>query len=219
MRQPDCRRPALSVMHRDMDISATAHAPLTLASASDSRRQMLERVGLVPAIRPARIDEGAIRDALLAEDALPRDVADALAEFKAQKVAGEGLTLGCDQVLALGSAVFEKPSDRDNAHAQLRQLSGQTHHLYSAAVIYDAHEPVWRHVGVARMTMRPLEDADIDRYLHAAWPAAATSVGAYQAEGVGASLFSRIEGDWFTVMGMPLLEVCAFLRLRGWRFP
>jgi septum formation protein len=202
-----------------MDKPVTAHAPLTLASASDSRRQMLETVGLAPTIRPARIDEGAIRDALLAEDALPRDVADALAEFKAQKVAREGLTLGCDQVLALGSAVFGKAADRDGARAQLRQLSGQTHHLYSAAVIYEAQEPVWRHVGVARMTVRPLEDADIDRYLDVAWPGVASTVGAYRAEGVGASLFARIEGDWFSVMGMPLLEICAFLRLRGWRFP
>lgn len=194
------------------------HGPLTLASASEIRRHLLETAGVGVVIRPARIDEAAIRDALLAEQAHPRDIADALAEFKARKVAGQGLTLGCDQVLALKTELFEKPASRDMARDQLRQLSGQTHHLYSAAVIYDGLEPVWRHVGVARMTMHSLTEAEIETYLDHAWPAVAASVGAYQAESIGARLFSRIDGDWFSVLGLPLLDICSYLRLRGWSF-
>jgi septum formation protein len=105
------------------------------------------------------------------------------------------------------------------AQEHLCQLSGQTHHLYAAAVIYDGERPVWRHVGQARMTMHDLDATDIANYLDWAWPEVESSVGAYQAEGLGAALFSRIEGDWFSVLGLPLLNVCAFLRLRGWRFP
>lgn len=200
-----------------MDKTFAPHGPLTLASASAIRRQLLETAGVPLSIRPARIDEGAIRDALLAEAAHPRDVADALAEFKARKVAGEGLTLGCDQVLALKTAIFEKPDSREMAKDQLMRLSGQTHHLYSAAVIYDGAEPAWRHVGLARMTMHSLTEPEIDAYLDRAWPEVASSVGAYQAESIGARLFSRIDGDWFSVLGLPLLDICSFLRLRGWR--
>ncbi|MBF9057909.1 septum formation protein Maf [Rhodobacterales bacterium HKCCSP123] len=201
-----------------MDRISVPDGQLTLASASDIRRQLLETAGLRPTIRPARIDEAAIRDALLAEDAHPRDVADALAEFKARKVAEAGLTLGCDQVLALKTEVFEKPESREMAKEQLSRLSGQTHHLYSAAVIYDGTEPAWRHVGVARMTMHVLTAAEIDAYLDLAWPEVASSVGAYQAESIGARLFSRMDGDWFSVLGLPLLDICSFLRLRGWSF-
>jgi septum formation protein len=201
-----------------MDKISAPDGQLTLASASRIRRQLLETAGLRPAIRPARIDEAAIRDALLAEAAHPRDVADALAEFKARKVAAEGLTLGCDQVLALKTEIFEKPESREMAKDQLTRLSGQTHHLYSAAVIYDGTEPVWRHVGLARMTMHSLAEAEINAYLDHAWPDVASSVGAYQAESIGARLFSRIDGDWFSVLGLPLLDICSFLRLRGWSF-
>jgi septum formation protein len=201
-----------------MDKSFQLDGSLTLASASQIRRQLLETAGLSLSIRPARIDEATIRDALLAEDAHPRDVADALAEFKARKVAGEGLTLGCDQVLALKTEIFGKPDTRDMAREQLMRLSGQTHHLYSAAVIYDGAEPAWRHVGIARMTMHSLTPGEIDTYLDRAWPEVASSVGAYQAESIGARLFSRIDGDWFSVLGLPLLDICSFLRLRGWSF-
>jgi septum formation protein len=201
-----------------MDRTVSPNGPITLASASEIRRVLLETAGVQVAIRPARIDEGAIRDALLAENAHPRDIADALAEFKARKVAADGLTLGCDQVLALKTSVYEKPGSRAEARAQLLGLQGQTHHLYSAAVIYEGTEPVWRHVGLARMTMHSLSEAEIDAYLDRAWPDVASSVGAYQAERLGARLFSRIDGDWFSVLGLPLLDICSYLRLRGWSF-
>lgn len=199
-------------------LSTSGTDMLILASASDIRRQLLSQVGVRHIIRPVRLDEDAIRAALHAEGVGPRDMADALAEAKARKAAGDGLTLGCDQILALKSEIFTKPADRSDAQAQLEHLSAQTHHLYSAAVIYEDGTPVWRHVGVARMTMHSLSRDDIAAYLDRAWPEVATSVGAYQAEGLGARLFSRIDGDWFSVLGMPLLDICSFLRLRGWRF-
>jgi len=191
---------------------------LTLASASAIRRHLLEQVGIACDLRPVRLDEDAIRAAMIAEGAGPRDIADALAEAKARKAAGPGLTLGCDQILALRTQIFAKPADRAAAQAQLTELSGQTHQLHSAAVIYEDGAPVWRHVGVARMTMHSLSPDEIDTYLDRAWPDVASSVGAYQAEDLGARLFSRMDGDWFSVLGMPLLDICSYLRLRGWRF-
>jgi len=201
-----------------MDSKSNTPDALTLASASEIRRQMLDQVGISCTLRPVRLDEDAIRAAMVADGALPRDIADALAEAKARKAAGPGLTLGCDQILALKSEIFVKPIDRATAADHIARLSGQTHHLYSAAVIYDDGLPVWRHIGIARMTMHSLTPAEIETYLDQAWPSVSTSVGAYQAEALGARLFSRIDGDWFSVLGMPLLDICSYLRLRGWSF-
>lgn len=192
---------------------------LILASASPIRRQLLENAGLHIESRPARVDEDAIRESLQGEDAKPRDIADTLAEFKARRVAEtappDGLVLGCDQVLGLKGRVFGKPSSKQDAAAHLAQLQGQTHHLLSAAVLYEENKPIWRHVGVARMTMHALSDQQIAAYLDVAWPDMSYCVGAYQAEALGARLFSRIEGDWFSVLGLPLLDLLSHLRLRG----
>ena len=190
---------------------------LTLASSSASRIQMLENVGLSFKIRPAKIDEEAIRAALQNDDASPRDMADTLAEYKARRVGGQvesGLILGSDQILALKGQVLSKASNKDEAAEHLALLSGKTHHLYSAAVIYEDHKPIWRHVGTARMTMHAHTSQQIDTYLDQAWPDVEHCVGAYKAEGFGANLFSRIEGDWFSVLGLPLLDVLSYLRAR-----
>lgn len=191
---------------------------LILASGSETRRKMLAEVGVPFRQQAVRIDEAAIKEALLAEGAAPRDIADTLAEYKARRVAPEpgALVLGSDQVLALKSEVFSKAESRDAAAETLARLAGKTHHLYAAAVIYADGAPVWRHVGIARMTMHPLSPAQIESYLDEAWPGVAGSVGSYQAEGLGARLFSRIDGDWFSVLGMPLLDILSYLRLRGW---
>lgn len=191
---------------------------LTLASASPVRAKLLAQVGITHAVKPVRLDEEAIRAALVADGARPRDIADALAEAKARKAGGPGLVLGCDQILDLKSEILAKPADRAAARDQLSRLSGQTHHLYSAAVLYEDGSPVWRHVGQARMTVHSLTETQIDAYLDRAWPAVAGCVGAYQAEDIGARLFARIDGDWFSVLGLPLLDLCSYLRLRGWRF-
>jgi septum formation protein len=192
---------------------------LVLASASPARQRMLENAGIRFEAVPARIDEAAIRAALENEGATPRDLADALGEFKARRAQErrpDSVVLGSDQILALQRRVLAKPRSREQAAEQLAELQGREHQLLSSAVIYHEGAPIWRTVGQARMTMHPLDPAAIERYLDEAWPDVAGSVGAYHAETLGARLFSRIDGDWFSVLGLPLLEVCSFLRLRGW---
>jgi len=183
---------------------------------------MLRQSGLAFEVIPARIDETAILAALQADDAKPHDIADALAEYKARRVSqklDQALVLGSDQILDLKGRVFTKPTSRDDAKQTLLDLQGQTHRLLSAAVIYEDGEPIWRSIGQARMTMHAMTPAEIDMYLDQTWPDVASSVGAYHAEGYGARLFSRIDGDWYSVLGMPLLNVLSFFRLRGWLHP
>ena len=172
--------------------------PLRLASASVIRLQLLRAAGLDVTAAPVRLDEAGLRDALLADGATPRDIADALAEMKARKLADReptALVLGCDQVLAFKGAAWGKPDSADAARAQLTALRGQTHHLLSAVVIYDAGRPVWRHVGDVRLTMRQFSDSYLDAYLARNWPDLADTVGGYKLEAEGARLFDRIEGD------------------------
>ncbi|MFT4149248.1 MAG: Maf family protein [Paracoccaceae bacterium] len=192
--------------------------PLILASGSVIRRQLLLAAGVEVLAQPARVDEEAIRAALAAEDASPRDVADALAETKARKISEkqpDALVLGCDQVLDFQRRVWSKPATADEARDQLRALRGQTHRLLSALVLYDGGQPVWRHVGTARLTMRDFSDAYLEAYLARNWPGVADSVGGYKLEEEGSRLFSAIEGDYFTVLGLPLLPLLGYLGLRG----
>lgn len=191
---------------------------LILASSSAIRRQMLVNAGLSPETEPARVDEAAIRDSLLAEEAPPRDIADALAEAKARKISARNpgqLVLGCDQVLAYKGRVFEKPATLENARADLQSLRGATHQLLSAAVLYLNAQPLWRHVGVARLTMRSFSDSYLEDYLSRNWPGIGESVGGYKLEEEGVRLFAQIQGDYFTILGLPLLELLNYLALRG----
>jgi len=195
---------------------------LVLASGSATRQAMLRQSGLAFEVIPARIDETAILTSLQADDAKPHDIADALAEYKARRVSqklDQALVLGSDQILDLKGRVFTKPTSREDAKQTLLDLQGQTHRLLSAAVIYEDGEPIWRSIGQARMTMHAMTPTEIDMYLDQTWPDVASSVGAYHAEGYGARLFSRIDGDWYSVLGMPLLNVLSFFRLRGWLHP
>ena len=191
---------------------------LILASTSPTRLQMLRAAGLDPTPIAPRVDEATIRDALVAEGASPRDIADTLAEMKARKVAEKhptGLVLGCDQVLALDRATFAKPETPDDARAQLQALRGKTHALLSAAVVYENAEPVWRHISEARLTMHDFTDAYLDDYVTRNWDSIRHSVGGYKIEEEGVRLFSAIQGDHFTILGLPLLPLLAWLGTKG----
>jgi len=191
---------------------------LILASASQIRSRLLGAAAVPHEAIPARIDEDSLRASMIQEDAKARDIADALAEMKARKVSQkypEALVLGCDQVLAHDNALLSKPKTPQEARTQLAALRGTTHQLLSAAVLYQDAEPLWRHIGVARLTMRSFSDAYLDDYITRNWDSIRWSVGGYKIEEEGIRLFSNIAGDHFTVQGLPLIELLSYLTLRG----
>jgi septum formation protein len=192
--------------------------PVILASGSAIRAQLLAQAGLQHEVITPRVDEEALRDAMLAEGATPRDLADALAEMKALRISEkrpEALVIGCDQVLDLQGKVLSKPTSREDARAQLAEMRGKRHSLLSAVVICEAGKPIWRHVGQVRLQVRDFSDQWLDGYLDRNWPDIAEAVGAYKLEKEGVRLFSRIDGDYFTVLGLPLLDLLSYLGLRG----
>ena len=191
---------------------------LILASTSQIRQKMLAAAGVPHEVQAARIDEDTIRQALQAENARPRDIADTLAEMKARKIAErqpDSLVLGCDQILELETDILSKPATPDEAEAQLKRLRGKIHRLFSSAVIYHEAKPVWRYIGEARLVMRPLSDDYIHSYVSRNWDSIRHSVGGYKIEEEGSRLFSSVSGDHFTVLGLPLLPVLGYLGDRG----
>jgi len=193
-------------------------APLILASSSEIRRQLLSNAGVDHDIVPARVDEEAVKSALLAEASPPRDVADALAELKARKISEKHparLVLGCDQVLDHRGSLLSKPKTLEDARAQLKALRNDRHTLLSAAVICENGQPIWRHIGTVRLRMHDFSEDYLESYLDRNWDSIRHSVGGYKLEEEGVRLFSRIDGDYFTVLGLPLLELLSYLRLRG----
>jgi septum formation protein len=191
---------------------------LVLASGSPFRKAMLENAGVPVEAVPADLDERALEAPLKDSGASPEDVALVLAEAKAVDVSERQpgrLVLGCDQTLSLGDEIFHKPADMEGARRHLLALSGRIHQLNSAAVLARDGTVLWRHVGVASLTMRRLDPAFIGRHLARVGKKALQSVGAYQIEGEGIQLFERIEGDHFTIVGLPLLAVLTQLRRLG----
>jgi septum formation protein len=193
-----------------------ADRPLVLASRSKARQMLLEAAGIPIEIRPADIDERGLE---AAAGTLPPDaVATMLAREKAMAVAKPNpgrLVLGADQTLALGAARFAKPADRTAARGQLQTLRDKTHALHSALVFVENGKVLFEHVGTAHLTMCAFSDSFLETYLDAVGGAATESVGAYQIEGLGAQLFERIDGDYFTMLGLPLMQALHFLRQRG----
>ncbi|MFE0016552.1 Maf-like protein [Mesorhizobium sp. NPDC059054] len=191
---------------------------LILASGSPFRLAMLKNAGIDVEAVPAKVDERALEAPLKDSGTSPEDVAAILAEAKAIEVSERlpgALVLGCDQTLSLGDEVFHKPADMEGARRHLLALSGKTHQLNSAAVLVRDGTVLWRHVGIANLTMRKLDPAFIGRHLARVGKKALSSVGAYQIEGEGIQLFEKVEGDHFTIVGLPLLPLLAELRSLG----
>lgn len=189
---------------------------ILLASASAIRRTLLENAGIAVKAVPANIDERSVEAPLAAF--MAADIATILAQAKALEVSArhpDALVIGCDQTLSLDDEIFHKPADMDSARRHLLRLSGKTHELNSAVVLARNNDILWSHVGIARMTMRKLEPGFIGRHLASAGAAVLGSVGAYQVEGLGIQLFDEIDGDLFTIAGLPLLPLLAELRRTG----
>lgn len=201
-----------------MSANLALPAPLLLASGSAARRRLLEAAGLAVEAQSPRVDEESARDSLRAEGFATEDAAIALAELKGRRLAAQHpdrLVLSGDQLLDCEGRWLEKPPSRQAAADQLRALSGRSHRLVTAAMLFAGGQRIWHHVETPRLTMRRLSDSFIEAYLDAAWPAVADSVGAYHLEALGVRLMAKIEGDAFAIQGLPLPAILKFLTERG----
>jgi len=191
--------------------------PIILASGSAIRRQILNGAGLDYKVIVRPVDEGAIKDAMLAENSRLRDIADALAEAKAMRVSRQepGLVIGADQIMVMDNTLFDKPKDMDEVRARLLSMRGKKHDLIGAVVICENGAPVWRHMCRTKLWVRDFSDDFLDWYIETEGEVLMKSVGAYRFEGPGAQLFEKVEGGFFAILGLDLLPVLDYLRTRG----
>lgn len=190
---------------------------IILASGSASRRSLLAGAGVEARSIKSNVDEDTAKNAMRADGLSVRDQAMQLAEMKAVKVSSNesGLVIGGDQMLNLGGEAFDKPVDMEQAANHLHKLSGHSHTLETAIVIAENGSPVWRHLARPKLTVRALSDTFIESYIDICGTPLLSTVGAYQLEGPGAQIFSKIEGDYFSILGLPLLPLLDYLRVRG----
>ena len=190
---------------------------IILASGSAIRCKLMTDAGLDFEVITKPVDESAIKEAMLAEDAKVRDIADALAEAKSMRVSRveEGLVIGADQIMVMDNQLFDKPKDMEEARERLKLMRGRTHYLIGAVVICEGGSPVWRHIAKTKLTMREFSDEFLEDYLASEGELVTKSVGAYRFEGLGSQLFSDVEGDFFSILGLSLLPVMDYLRIRG----
>ena len=188
-----------------------------LASGSAIRRKLMTDARLDFEVIVKPVDEAAIKESMLSESARLRDIADALAEAKSMRVSRieDGLVIGADQIMVMDNQLFDKPKDLDEARERLKLMRGKTHYLMGAVVICENGTPVWRHMAKTKLTMREFSDSFLDDYLEREADLVTKSVGAYRFEGLGAQLFSNVEGDFFSILGLSLLPVIDYLRRRG----
>ena len=208
----------MTTVERPEGMGLARTAPVVLASASPARAALLRAAGIAITIDAAAIDEAEVKASLRTSRAAPAAIAETLAELKAQRVSrrhGGSLVIGADQILECDGVLFDKPADAAAARSQLLTLRGRSHRLISAVVLMRDGQRLWHHVDGADLKMRDFSPSFLDCYLDLAGPAALSSVGAYQLEGIGAQLFAAIDGDYFTILGLPLLPLLDILREHG----
>lgn len=190
---------------------------LILASGSAIRREILDGACLDYEVIVRPVDEAAIKEAMLAENARLRDIADALAEAKAMRVSRQeaGFVIGADQIMVMDNQLFDKPKDMDEVCSRLLSMRGKKHELIGAVVICENGAPVWRHISRTKLWVREFSDEFLDWYIETEGEALMKSVGAYRFEGPGAQLFEKVEGGFFAILGLDLLPVLDYLRTRG----
>ena len=191
---------------------------IVLASKSPIRSLLLEKTGIEFSTVDPAIDEKEVKLSYISNNYPTRDIADVLADMKARKISNrfpDSIVIGCDQILDFNSKILSKAKDQDELIHQLKQLQGNKHKLHSACVVYNAQKPEWRFIGSVSMTMRNLSDRYILKYVKDNWDDIKHSVGGYQIENSGISLFSKIDGDYFSVLGLPIIQLVGHLLNRG----